>query len=224
MIICYLENASKVYYGGETVRPINDLTLKIYRGDFLSIEGPSGSGKSTLLYLLGGLLKPTTGKVFIGGQDTTLLKDKDLTYLRSQNVGFIFQEGGLFPALTALENVELVQKIKGRPTSKRERLEKATCILIDFGLEERLHFLPHELSVGQRRRVLVARALINENPLILADEPTNDLDPYWAKRVIDLLENATKKGQAVVMVTHHLEWAQRANQRYSLHDGGLMPC
>lgn len=224
MAICYLDNVSKIYYGGETVRPIENVELEIKEGDFLSIEGPSGSGKSTLLYLLGGLLKPTTGNVFIEGTNTSSLRDKGLTHLRSQNIGFIFQEGGLFPALTALENVELVQKIKGGALTPEERREKASQVLADFGLEDRLHFMPHELSVGQRRRVLVARGLINENPLILADEPTNDLDPYWAGRVINILEDASKGGQAVVMVTHHLEWAKRANRRYRLHDGGLLPC
>lgn len=224
MAICYLDNVSKIYYGGETVRPVENVKLKIHPGDFLSIEGPSGSGKSTLLYLLGGLLKPTTGRVFIGGIDTTPLKDQELTRLRSQNIGFIFQEGGLFPALTALENVELVQKIKGDTLHKEERVKKAAQILTDFGLKDRLHFLPHELSVGQRRRVLVARGFINESPLILADEPTNDLDPYWAEKVIKLLEEAAERGKAVVMVTHHPDWAKRANRRYRLQEGGLVSC
>ncbi|MFA5537139.1 MAG: ABC transporter ATP-binding protein [Bacillota bacterium] len=223
MTICTLKKVSKTYFGGEEVSPVRGIELEINSGDFLSIEGPSGSGKSTLLYLIGGLLKPTEGNVLIRGQNTQNLKERELTRLRSRNIGFVFQEGSLFPALTALENVELAYKLQDKSRRDGKRNQKAKELLATFGLKERFDFLPHQLSVGQRRRVLVARAFVKESSLILADEPTNDLDPYWAGQVIDFLERAAA-GNAVVMVTHHSEWAKRANRRYKLSDGGLLPC
>lgn len=223
-MICSLEKVSKTYHSGEDVSPIKELDLEIKAGDFLSIEGPSGSGKSTLLYLMGALLQPTQGDVIIGGQNTKNLKDSELTRLRCQNVGFIFQEGSLFPALTALENVELAYKLQERSKRDGKHREKAMELLAAFGLEERFDFLPHQLSVGQRRRVLVARAFVKESTLILADEPTNDLDPYWAGQVIDFLEKTAKSGKAVVMVTHHSEWAKRADRNYRLDGGRLFQC
>jgi len=220
--ICRLEHVSKVYYSAEDVCPIDDVSLAISQGDFIGIEGPSGMGKSTLLYLMGGgLLRPTRGSLWLSGKDTSKLSDRELTSLRAKTIGFIFQETSLFPALTALENVEMAMFLSKRSRLTQVEKEHALALLTDLGLKERAVFLPHQLSIGQRRRVVVCRAIVNRPSLILADEPTNDLDPVWAGKVIDLLESSVQEGGAVVMVNHS-GWANRAYQRYRLEAGKLI--
>ncbi|KMT22509.1 ABC transporter ATP-binding protein [Clostridium cylindrosporum] len=218
MEVCRLENVSKTYKMGETVCPLKNISLKVSSGDFLSIEGPSGIGKSTLLYIIGGLLNLDEGKLYIEDKDVSLLSDRELTTLRGEKIGFIFQDSNLLQALTLQENLEFAQRISNKGKCDTRRIDE---LLERLGLSERKGFLPHSLSGGQRRRAVVARALINNPKLILADEPTNDLDEKYAAEVISLLEEATKAGSAVIMVTHNTKWAERANIRYRINDGIL---
>lgn len=221
MELCGVEKVSKIYEMGEKFCPINDITLKVESGDFLAIEGPSGTGKSTLLYIMSGLLRPTSGEVFLQGNNLRSLTDTVVTDLRRKHVGFIFQETNLFQALTVEGNLRFILSLnKGKPPDET----KISHYLEELGLSKRSTFLPNQLSVGQRRRLVVARALINDAPLILADEPTNDLDDIWAGKVMDLLSSVAERGGAVVMVTHNAQWAQRANNRYRMYEGRLSLC
>lgn len=221
MELCRIEKVSKIYQMGEKVCPLNDVSLTVEGGDFHAIEGPSGSGKSTLLYIMGGLLKPTEGNVYLQGKDLGSLPDFITTDLRKTHVGFIFQETNLFQALTVEGNLRFIQGIeKGR----KQDPARITSLLEELGLSHRRFFLPNQLSVGQRRRLVVARALIADAPLILADEPTNDLDEVWASKVMEMLAVVAKRGGAVVMVTHNDHWAQKATKRYSLQEGRLILC
>lgn len=221
MELCRIEKVSKIYEMGEAVCPVKDISLKVESGDFLAIEGPSGTGKSTLLYLMSGLLRPTQGEVFLQGNSLRTLPDRTVTELRRRYVGFVFQETNLFQALTVEGNLRFVQSIE---KGKKPDETKISHYLEVLGLSERRTFLPNQLSVGQRRRLVVARALINDAPLILADEPTNDLDGVWAGQVMALLSGVVEQGGAVVMVTHHPHWALRANKRYGLQEGRLIVC
>lgn len=216
MEICKLENVSKTYNINEDVTPLKNISLNVNLGEFISIEGKSGIGKSTLLYIIGGLLNLDSGKVFIDKQDISLLSDKELTKLRGEKIGFIFQESSLIQALTIQENLEFIQSISGEKDSK-----KIDYLLDSLGLSDRRNYLPHKLSGGQKRRAVVAGALINNPSLILADEPTNDLDDEYSGVVIELLSDAVKGGSAVIMVTHNTKWSQRASTRYKLHNGVL---
>jgi putative ABC transport system ATP-binding protein len=219
MEICRLENISKNYLTGENVCPISKVSLSVNLGDFISIEGPSGIGKSTLLYIMGSLLKPTDGKLYLDGRDTSLLTDQQLTSLRAEKISFIFQETNLIQALTLEENLEFAQTLgyKYKVNGKN-----VTGLLERLGLAERKSFLPHQLSIGQRRRAIAAIALINHPKLILADEPTNDLDEKWAGEIIKLLLEMIEKDSAVVMVTHNAKWASMANIKYRLDAGQLV--
>ncbi|AGA68280.1 ABC-type antimicrobial peptide transport system, ATPase component [Desulfitobacterium dichloroeliminans LMG P-21439] len=220
MELCRLEKVSKTYEVGDAVCPVHELSLTVNAGEFMAIEGPSGTGKSTLLYLMSGLLRPTQGDVFIQNQNLSTLPDPVATELRRQMVGFIFQETNLFQALTVEGNLRFVQSLgKNKPN-----LKKIAHYLEELGLSERRLHLPHQLSVGQRRRLVVARALINDAPLILADEPTNDLDDLWAGKVMELLAGVVEGGGAVVMVTHNSHWARQAHHRYGLQEGRLTLC
>lgn len=221
MELCRLEKVSKIYVMGEKVCPLNEISLRIQSNDFFAIEGPSGMGKSTLLYIMSGLLQPTEGKVFLQGQNLKTLPDQAVTELRKTHVGFVFQETCLFQALTVEGNLRFVSSI-GR--GKKQDKVKIDYYLEELGLNHRRNFLPSQLSVGQRRRLVVARALINDAPLVLADEPTNDLDDIWAGKVMELLKGIVERGGAVVMVTHNSYWAQKANQRYRLQEGRLTQC
>ncbi|MDD3894251.1 MAG: ABC transporter ATP-binding protein [Syntrophomonadaceae bacterium] len=218
MEICRLENVSKTYLMGEKVRPLQNVNLVVNSGDFISIEGPSGIGKSTLLYVMGSLLKQDEGKLYLAGQDTSLLTDRRLTTIRAEKIGLIFQEANLIEALTLQENLVFAQSLGKK--SKNDSQELAT-LLERLGLADRKDFLPHQLSGGQRRRAMVARALINYPLLILADEPTNDLDDVWAKVILQLFVEAIHKGCAVVMVTHNHRWAADATVRYRMEHGKL---
>ena len=222
MYLCELDCVTKIFDADEKVCPIDELSLQIGPGEFIAIEGPSGIGKSTLLYILGGLLRPTSGTVYIVGEDTSKMSDQHLTLVRSANVGFIFQEANLFPALTVLENVEFSISLRNRRKGTKGELENAKYILQALGLGERMDFLPYKLSVGQRRRVSVARALVNNAEILIADEPTNDLDPYWAEQVMKLLYQQVVADKAVIMVTHHAQWAQWASRRLILKQGKVV--
>jgi len=170
---------------------------------------------------MGGLLRPTEGEVFLQGLNLRNLTDKEVTELRRTHVGFIFQEINFFPALTVEGNLRFVHSLdKG----KHPDWAKISEYLEILGLSSRRNFLPNQLSVGQRRRLVVARALINAAPLILADEPTNDLDDVWAGKVMELLTGVVERGGAVVMVTHNSHWAEKANSYYRMQEGRLILC
>lgn len=217
MEICRLENIEKIYESDEKVTPIKQLSLTINSGDFISIEGPSGVGKSTLLYIIGGLLDVSSGKVFIAGEDLTSMSDKELTNIRKDKIGFIFQDNNLIQALSIEENLLFAQSV----SNKQEKTYEVEELLTRLGLLDRKNFLPNELSGGQRRRAMIACTLIKDPLLILADEPTNDLDDYWANEVFKLLSEAIKDGKGVVLVTHNTHWAKRAPLRFTLNEGLL---
>lgn len=216
---CKLEGLTKRYTADEQP-PVADVSLELHEGDWMSIEGPSGTGKSTLLYLIGGLLRPTSGKIWVGGVDITAMDDNTLTKWRKENVGFLFQETILFAALSAKENLTAALELHGK-TGRAQREQLAGQYLERMGLADRVDYLPHQLSVGQRRRLIAARALICDTPLLLADEPTNDLDDAWSEVIIGMLEEKAAGGCCVVMVTHNDKWAKRARSHYTLGYGAL---
>lgn len=222
-----LRNVVKTYNNGELVCPVNNVSLCGSVGDFITVEGPSGIGKSTLLYLLGGLLKADSGEIYVNDVNLCGLPDKELTKLRSREIGYIFQETNLFQSLTAYENLTFALKVANKyrsvKLSKDEIKAKAEWYLDKIGMGERKNFLPHQLSVGQKRRLVIARALITEPRLVLADEPTNDLDEHWASVVIEMLKEVADNNGIVMMVTHNSQWAMEANRRYEMNKGVLEP-
>ena len=218
MEICKLEHIRKDYRMGELVSPLTDANLTVNSGDFIAIEGPSGIGKSTLLYVMGTLLKSDGGKLVIDGVDVSTLNDDQLAELRAQKIGFLFQDSNMIQALTLRDNLLFTQKIgkkAGRPTRDVDEL------LERFGLDDRAHFLPGQLSGGQRRRAVAARSLINCPSLILADEPTNDLDNTWAEEIIKILQEEAARGAGVIMVTHNTTWSQKAGRRCYIENGEI---
>ena len=219
MEICRLEHIHKDYRMGETVTPLKDINITVNRGEFIAVEGPSGMGKSTLLYVIGTLLKADDGKIFFDGKDVMSMTDREQTSLRGEKVGFLFQDSSLIQALTLRENMEFAQTLGGKRKADPAKVDE---MLERVGLTERANFLPYQLSGGQRRRAMVARALIHAPSLILADEPTNDLDDLWAEKVVSLLQEEANRGAAVVMVTHNIHWASMAGLRLRLEDGVLV--
>ena len=219
MEICRLEHIHKDYRMGETVTPLKDINITVNSGEFIAVEGPSGMGKSTLLYVIGTLLKADDGKLFFEGKDIRFMTDREQTALRGEKVGFLFQDSSLIQALTLRENLEFAQTLGGKRKADPAKVDE---MLERVGLTERAYFLPYQLSGGQRRRAMVARALIHTPDLILADEPTNDLDDLWAEKVVSLLQEETTRGAAVVMVTHNTRWSAQASSRYRLDDGVLL--
>ena len=219
MEICRLEHIHKDYRMGEIVTPLKDIDLTINSGDFLAVEGPSGMGKSTLLYVIGTLLKADDGKLFFDGREVSAMSDREQTALRGEKIGFLFQDSSLIQALTLRENLVFAQTLGGKRKADPARVDE---MLERVGLSDRANFLPYQLSGGQRRRAMVARALIHAPSLILADEPTNDLDDFWAEKVVSLLQEEAQRGAAVVMVTHNARWSAQASTRYRLDDGVLI--
>ena len=219
MEICRLEHIRKDYRMGEVVTPLKDINMTVASGDFVAVEGPSGMGKSTLLYVIGTLLKADDGKIFFDGQDVMSMTDREQTTLRGEKIGFLFQDSSLIQALTLRENLEFAQTLGGKRKADPAKIDE---MLERVGLSDRAGFLPYQLSGGQRRRAMVARALIHEPSLILADEPTNDLDDLWAEKVVSLLQEEANRGAAVVMVTHNIHWASMAGIRLRLEDGVLV--
>jgi putative ABC transport system ATP-binding protein len=214
-----LLNVSKGFFREKIEIPVlTNTTLHIPRGDFVAIMGPSGSGKSTLLNLCAGLDRPTTGRVIVNGQDLGELSEARLSKWRSENLGFIFQMYNLMPVLTAQENVELPLLLT--PLSKSERRKHAEASLRIVGLEDRADHLPRQLSGGQEQRVAIARALANDPVLLLADEPTGNLDATSAQDVLDLLESLNAQfGTTIIMVTHDPKAARRAKRLLHLEKG-----
>ena len=213
------ESISRDYRRGrETVHALRDVTLSVDGGEFLAIVGRSGSGKTTLLQLIGCLDTPSRGSVFVDGADTGKLAAGALTQLRSKTVGFVFQQFFLLPTLTAQENVELPAMFTGAPG----RVEHSRALLDKVGLSERFHHLPRELSGGEMQRVAIARALVNSPKILLADEPTGNLDSESAQLVISVFEELNRGGQTILIVTHDEELAARAHRRIHLRDGRLL--
>ena len=216
-----MEEVSKSYqHRGQVVKALDGATLEIPGGDFVSVVGPSGSGKSTLLLMLGGMLSPSAGRVLLGDQSIYDLSSDRRARLRKENIGFVFQTFNLVPYLTALENVQIPLFLTGMDDKSQD--EKATALLERVGLGDRLDHKPAELSVGQQHRVALARMLANDPAVILADEPTGNLDPETADQVIRFFEEFHEEGRTVVMVTHDPKAAQRAKRTLKLCDGKIV--
>ncbi len=217
-----LEAVSKSYHHrGRTVAALADASLEIAPGEFVAVIGPSGSGKSTLLLVLGGMLSPSAGKVFLNGHSVYDLSPNARAELRRQRVGFVFQTFNLVPYLTALENVQIPLFLAGLDEAGQRR--RATELLERVGLGDRLDHKPPELSVGQQQRVALARVLANNPEIILADEPTGNLDPDTGQQILDLLEAMNREGRTVVMVTHDPRAAARARRTLRLQEGRIAP-
>ena len=219
MSLITAENLTKVYGKGETaVTALDHVNLSVEAGEFVAVMGPSGCGKSTLLHLLGGLDRPTDGRVIIDGQPINELSDDDLTRLRRRKIGFVFQFYNLIPVMDATENAALPVTLDG--TSPVKAMAKAREWLVKVGLGNRLKSRPDQLSGGQQQRVAVARALVAEPALVLADEPTGNLDSRASEEIADLLRQVSNEwGRAVVMVTHDSRVAAHADRIIYLKDG-----
>jgi len=220
-IIVETRNLTKVFSVGESrISAVNGIDLTIGRGEFVSIMGPSGSGKTTLLNLLGGLDYPSSGAILFEGQDIGKLRERDLDDLRLRRMGFIFQTFNLMPIFTALENVTLPMEIAGVP--RDERLAKAKDLLTQLGLSERIYHRPHQLSAGENQRVAIARALANSPSLLLADEPTGNLDSRTTEEIASLLKQLNSEYNiAIALVTHDARVGQVASRTLHMIDGQL---
>jgi len=220
--IISLSKVAKSYALGEkiVVEALNGVDLEIKKGEFVAIIGPSGSGKSTMMHLIGILDKPSSGRVLLDGKDISKLSEEELAVLRNKYIGFVFQSFNLLPKTSAIENVELpliYSKIAG-PERKRRAIE----VLKEVGLGDRLEHKPSQLSGGQQQRVAIARALVTSPSLILADEPTGNLDSKSAVEIMSLLKDINKKGNTVVLVTHEHDIAKAAKRIVELKDGKVI--
>jgi len=216
------ENLDKLYkLGGRQVQALSDVTIEIQKGDFLSIMGPSGSGKTTLLNILGCLDKPTHGEVFLDGKNVTKVPEKDLHKIRKNKIGFMFQTFNLMPWLNAIENVEL--PMEGTKKSKAERQKRARELLEMVGLSKRIEHRPHKLSAGEQQRVAIARALANNPAIVLADEPTGNLDAKTKYEIMRLLGKLNaEQGTTIIVVTHDNKVGSRTHRMLFLNDGKLL--
>jgi putative ABC transport system ATP-binding protein len=219
--VIQVDDLVKTYVLGEIeVHALQGVSLTIERGDFVAIMGASGSGKSTLMNILGCLDLPTRGRYLLDGVDVRLHDDEDLAIIRNRKIGFIFQSFNLIPRTSALANVELPMIYAG--LKKAERRERAEAALVRVGLADRGDHMPSELSGGQQQRVAVARAIATNPPLILADEPTGNLDSHSTDEVLDVFEALNQEGRTVVLITHEPEVAQRAKRVVTLRDGEIV--
>jgi len=217
-----LQSVSKTYtHRGRTVKALDNANLEVQNGDFIAVVGPSGSGKSTLLLTLGGMLSPASGRVLVDNESLYELGIEKRAELRRKKIGFVFQTFNLIPYLTALENVQVPLLLAGIDGQAQQ--ERAASLLTRLGLADRLDHKPSELSVGQRQRVALARMLANDPAVVLADEPTGNLDPDTGGQIIDFLEEVNREGRTVVMVTHDMRAAQRAKRILKLVDGTITP-
>ena len=213
-----LEGITKTYVNGKlTVPVLHGIDLSIYEGEFTSIMGPSGSGKSTFMNILGCLDRPTSGSYRLDGEEVAHLEDDELAYVRNKRIGFVFQSFNLLPKLTALDNVALPMVYAG--VSKAERTARASQLLTDLGLGTRLDHMPAELSGGQRQRVAIARALANDPAIIMADEPTGNLDSKASLDVMHIFTELYQEGRTIILVTHELDIAEYAGRNVVLKDG-----
>jgi putative ABC transport system ATP-binding protein len=217
-----LEAVSKSYsHRGRMVAALDDASLEITPGDFVAVVGPSGSGKSTLLLVLGGMLSPSAGQVFLNGRSLYDLSPNARADMRRKKIGFVFQTFNLVPYLTALENVQIPLFLAGLDEATQK--QRATALLERVGLGDRLDHKPPELSIGEQQRVALARVLANDPEIILADEPTGNLDPETGQQILDLLAEMNREGRTVVMVTHDPRAAARAKRTLRLQAGRIMP-
>ena len=212
-----LQKVSKTYEGPPPVKAINGVSIEIQDKEFVAIVGESGSGKTTLLNIIGLLDGVTRGKLYIDGEDTTKLSDDELSKLRGEKIGFIFQSFFLLPGLTAQENV--AEGLLYQGFDRKSRLEKAAKVLKQVGLSDRMNHLPKELSGGQQQRVAIARALVQNPSYILADEPTGNLDKESGSNILKILRELNKEGKTVVMITHNSEHAKAFDRTITLTDG-----
>lgn len=220
--IVVVEDVSKEFRRGDIVIPVlSGMNLQLDAGDYTALMGPSGSGKSTLLNLIAGLDQPTSGNIFVCGKDISRTSQGELAKWRSRHVGFIFQMYNLIPVLTAYENVELPLTLQ--PLSRKQRAEQVKTALEIVGLGDRMDHYPRQLSGGQEQRVSIARAIATDPTLIVADEPTGDLDHKSGTEILDLMQRLNKEfAKTIVMVTHDPEAADRAKRRLKLEDGRLI--
>ena len=216
-----VKNLKKTYLlGGEEVHALDDVSLLIKEHEFVAIIGQSGSGKSTFMNMLGCLDRPDSGEITLDGTDILKCKEKELSVIRNKKIGFIFQQFHLLPKLSALENVELPLIYQGMPTKKRR--EKAVKALKAVGLEKRMNHKTNQLSGGQQQRVAIARALVGEPSLILADEPTGNLDSRSGKEIMMLLHNLHEEGNTIVLITHDNNVAMEAPRQVQISDGKII--
>jgi putative ABC transport system ATP-binding protein len=222
-VIVKTEHLSKVYNGisNYAVAALTDINIEVTRGEILLIIGPNGSGKTTLLSLLGGLIKPNSGKIYIGNSDITALNEKNRTVFRLKDIGFIFQSFRLIDSLTVRENIELILNLSGK---NRQISKKQTNFLLDeMDIAYRSNFYPDVLSGGEKQRVAIARALINDPEIILADEPTGSLDSQAGKAAIELLcKTARQRGKTVIIVSHDLRIQNYAHRVLQMEDGKII--
>ena len=220
MEILKVEKLTKTYGSGENlVHAVDDVSFSVEKGEFVAIVGASGSDKSTLLHLIGGVDRPTSGKIFVDGNDISKMNDDKLAVFRRRQVGIVYQFYNLIPILTVEENITLPCDLDGRGVD-RERLE---MILDSFGLRARRKHLPNQLSGGQQQRTSIARALINNPSLVLADEPTGNLDSKSSEEVMSMLKMCNQSyGQTVIMITHNLDIAKQADRIITISDGKIV--
>ncbi len=216
-----LRNITKTYHlGDETLNALDGVNMNVQPGEFVAIVGPSGSGKSTLANIIGGLDRPTSGDVHIDGQDLSHVRDRRLSDYRNKHIGFVFQSFNLQPTNTALENV-MLPMVFARISSK-ERKQRAAEALEKVGLGDRMKHRPTQLSGGQRQRVAIARALVMKPSIIIADEPTGNLDSARGEEIIKLLKELVRQGITLIMITHDMNIARQASRIVSIHDGKLL--
>ncbi len=218
MSLLRLTNISRRYVmGDETIYALRDVSLEIARGEYVAIMGPSGSGKSTLMNLLGCLDSPSSGEFVLNGNRVSQMDDNELAEIRNKEIGFVFQSFNLLPRCDALHNVELPLIYSGMPADARR--ERALQALQNVGLGDRVHHRPNEMSGGQRQRVAIARALVNEPSILLADEPTGNLDSKTGTEIMSLFESLWRKGNTIILVTHEEDVAQHARRIVRIRDG-----
>jgi putative ABC transport system ATP-binding protein len=219
-IVIRTEGLIKTYeMGAEQVHALQGVDLEIRKGEYVAIMGPSGSGKSTLMNLIGCLDSPTSGRYWLAGRLVSDLDDDELAYIRNKEIGFVFQTFNLLPRATALHNVELPLIYNGTPAE--ERVQKAKVALQRVDLTDRMHHKPNELSGGQRQRVAIARALVNDPSIVLADEPTGNLDSKTGEEIMGLFENLYRQGNTIILVTHEMDIAQHAHRVIFIRDGKI---
>jgi len=219
-VVIRTENLVKTYeMGAEQVHALQGVDLEIRKGEYVAIMGPSGSGKSTLMNLIGCLDSPTSGRYWLAGRLVSELDDDELAYIRNKEIGFVFQTFNLLPRATALHNVELPLIYNGTPAEGR--VEKAKLALQRVDLTERMHHKPNELSGGQRQRVAIARALVNDPSIVLADEPTGNLDSKTGEEIMRLFSNLHRQSNTIILVTHEMDIAQHAHRVIFIRDGKI---